>query len=50
MNVTSYITKEYENMSNWVNCENESKTNPIQTQTKPITEAKNAALLLYAVG
>ena len=32
MNVTSYITKEYENISNWAICENEPKTNPIQTQ------------------
>jgi len=34
MNITSYITKEYENISNWAICENEPKT-------KPISEAKN---------
>ena len=28
MNVTSYITKGYENISNWAICENEPKTNP----------------------
>ena len=28
MNVTTYITKEYENISNWALYENEPKTNP----------------------
>jgi hypothetical protein len=28
MNVTSYITKEYENKSNWAICENEPNSNP----------------------
>jgi hypothetical protein len=32
MNVTSYITKEYENKSNWAICENEPNSNPKQTQ------------------
>ena len=36
MNVTAALTKEYENKSNWAICENEPKTNPIQTQSKPI--------------
>jgi len=36
MNVTSYITKEYENISNWAICENEPKTNQKQTQSNPI--------------
>jgi len=30
MNVTSIITKAYENISNWAICENEPKTNPIK--------------------
>ncbi len=34
MNVTSYITKDYENMSNWAICENEPKTNPINPNFK----------------
>ncbi|MGB2806496.1 MAG: hypothetical protein WBC22_02055, partial [Sedimentisphaerales bacterium] len=38
MNVTYYITKGYENMSNWAICENEPKTHPIQTQTNPISK------------
>jgi len=42
MNVNQVLTKDYENMSNWAICENEPKTNPIQTQTNPISEAKNA--------
>ncbi|MHC4633065.1 MAG: hypothetical protein ACYS9C_17610, partial [Planctomycetota bacterium] len=28
MNVTSYITKEYENKSNWAICENKPNTKP----------------------
>jgi hypothetical protein len=32
MNVTSIITKGYENISNWAICENEPKTNPISRQ------------------
>jgi hypothetical protein len=28
MNVTSILTKDYENISNWAICENEPKTNP----------------------
>jgi hypothetical protein len=30
MNVTSIITKDYENISNWAICENEPKTKPIK--------------------
>jgi hypothetical protein len=37
MNVISYITKGYENMSNWAICENKSNSNPI-------SETKNAAM------
>ncbi len=32
MNVTSALTKAYENMSNWAICENEPNSNPKQTQ------------------
>ena len=46
MNVTSYITKEYENKSNWAICENEPK----QTQCLPAISVAgqsqyNAALI-----
>ena len=34
MNVTSIITTDYENMSNWAICENEPKTNPNFETTK----------------
>jgi len=30
MNVTSFITKHYENIANWTLGENEPKTNPIE--------------------
>ena len=40
MNVTSYITKGYENISNWAICENE----PNQTQNKPNFRGKNMLL------
>jgi hypothetical protein len=35
MNVTSLITVDYENKSNWTLGENKPNTNPIQTQYKP---------------
>ena len=35
MNVTSIITKGYENKSNWAICENEPKTNPIKVADAP---------------
>ncbi len=43
MNVTSYITAGYENISNWTLFENKPNIEPIQTQTKPISKARNAA-------
>jgi len=35
MNVNKVLTKDYENIANWTLGENEPKTNPIQSQTKP---------------
>ncbi|MBW8038704.1 MAG: hypothetical protein FVQ85_01750 [Planctomycetes bacterium] len=40
MNVTAFLTKEYENKSNWAIYENKANFNPKQTQTKPISEPK----------
>ncbi len=37
MNLTSLITVDYENKSNWTLGENKPNTNPIQTQYKPNT-------------
>ena len=34
MNVTSILTVDYENKSNWAICENEPKTNPISKRRK----------------
>ncbi len=45
MNVTSYITKGYENKSNWAICENEPNQSQNKPNTNPISEPKNAALL-----
>jgi hypothetical protein len=36
MNVTSLITVEYENISNWTLGENKPNTNPIKANSKPI--------------
>ncbi len=36
MNVSTILTKDYENNSNWTLGQNEPKTNPIRTQTNPI--------------
>jgi len=44
MNVTKVLTKEYEEKDAWSSGENEPKqtqSNPIQSQTKPISGAKN---------
>jgi hypothetical protein len=35
MNLMSYITKDYEKMLNWALYENETNSNPKQTQNKP---------------
>ena len=43
MNVNFYSTKDYEKISNWALFENKPNTNPIQSQSKPISEEKNAA-------
>ncbi|MBA7665919.1 hypothetical protein ES703_73994 [subsurface metagenome] len=40
MNVTSLITVDYENKSNWTLGENKPKTNPIKPNTKPIKANK----------
>jgi len=41
MNVSTVITKDYENIANCKLCENKPNTNPIQTQSKPIqTQSK----------
>jgi len=39
MNVTSLITVEYENKSNWTLGENEPNTNPIKPNSNPILSA-----------
>ena len=41
MNVNKVLTKDYENKSNWTLGENKPNTNPIQSQTKPISKAKS---------
>jgi len=46
MNVNKVLTKDYENISNWTLFENKPNTKPIQTQTKPISEAKKMLLRL----
>jgi len=38
MNVNSLATRDYENISDWTLGENKPKTNPIQTQTNPISQ------------
>ena len=38
MNVNTVITKEYKNKSNWKLGENKPNTNPIRTQSNPISE------------
>jgi len=35
VNVTSFITKDYENIANWTLGENKPNTNPIKANTKP---------------
>jgi len=40
MNVSFYSTKDYENISNCSLFENKANSNPIQTQTKPISPQK----------
>ena len=35
MNVTTFLTKDYENISNWTVDENKANTNPIRTQYEP---------------
>ncbi|MBW8039453.1 MAG: hypothetical protein FVQ85_05585 [Planctomycetes bacterium] len=37
MNVNKVLTKDYENKPNWTLGENEPKTNPKRTQSKPIS-------------
>ncbi|MBW8039056.1 MAG: hypothetical protein FVQ85_03555 [Planctomycetes bacterium] len=36
MNVSNFITKDYEDKTNWTLGENEPKTNPIKANTNPI--------------
>ena len=43
MFVTTFQAKGYENISNCTLAENKPNTKPIQTQTNPISKAKNAA-------
>jgi len=38
MNIKSFHTVDYENKSNWTLGENKPKTNPIRTQSNPISE------------
>ena len=37
MNVNKVLTKDYENMSNWAICQNKPNSNPIRTQSNPIS-------------
>ena len=46
MNVSSFITKYYENKSNWTLGENKAKTNPNQTQIKPNSNPILSAIAL----
>jgi hypothetical protein len=41
MNVNLYNTTNYENISNWTLGKNKPNSNPIQTQTKPISRYPN---------
>ena len=50
MNVNFYSTKDYENIANCKLCENKPNSKPIQTQTKPISKAKNAAASVFKRG
>ena len=44
MNVTKEMKKDYEKKDTWWSGKNEPKTNPIRTQTKPISEAKKCSM------
>ena len=46
-NVNKVSTKNYEHILNWVIYENKANFDPKQSQTKPISEAKNAATRPY---
>jgi hypothetical protein len=39
--VSDFITMDYGKMDTWSSGKNEPQTNPIQTQTNPISGAKN---------
>jgi hypothetical protein len=41
MNATYVLTKSYEKKDTWWSEKNEPKTNPIQSQKKPISNARN---------
>jgi 4-diphosphocytidyl-2-C-methyl-D-erythritol kinase len=43
MNVNKVLTRDYENNSNWALFENKPNINPIQTQSNPISEAKECS-------
>ncbi len=50
MNVTVFYTKDYENISNCSLAENKPNTNPIQSQAKPISEAKKCCSPPFCCG
>jgi len=41
MNISSVITRDYENIANWKLGENKPNSNPIQSQSKPIKPNTN---------
>ena len=54
MNVSSILTKDYENIANWKLGENKANTNPIKPNTKPIQtqfpKSQNEIKLLFDKG
>ncbi len=48
MNVSPFITKDYENKSNWKLGENKANTKPIKTNTNPIPEKPKMKLNSYS--
>ncbi|MFB0554419.1 MAG: hypothetical protein ACETWQ_14030 [Phycisphaerae bacterium] len=47
MNVSSILTTDYENISDWTLGQNKPNSNPIQTQSNPITETVKLMQSVY---
>ncbi|MFB0553971.1 MAG: hypothetical protein ACETWQ_11745 [Phycisphaerae bacterium] len=47
MNVKSYNTTDYENIANWTLGENKPNSNPIQTQSNPISSKAKMSVNIY---